>query len=93
MGNITGRGGLIRSGAYWKEGLSMITVKCTYSSGDIITTRFNGTFQEAESYFLNQIFNIGTVYDNMQKCIRVEEYCEGHTGCISPEVAGFIPGR
>lgn len=59
----------------------MIIVKCTYTNGDIITTRFNGTLQEAEAYFLNQVFNIGTVYDDMQKCIKVEEYCEGHTGC------------
>lgn len=59
----------------------MITVKCTYTNGDIITTRFNGTLQEAEAYFLNQVFNIGTVYDDMQKCIKVEEYCEVHTGC------------
>jgi ribosomal protein L21E len=59
----------------------MITVKCTYAKGDTITTRFNGTFQEAEAYFLNRVFNVGTVYDDMQKCIKVEEYCEGHTGC------------
>jgi hypothetical protein len=59
----------------------MITIKCTYTNGDIITTRFNGTLQEAEAYFLNQVFNIGTVYDDMQKCIKVEECCEGHTGC------------
>ena len=55
----------------------MITVKCTYTNGDSIITRFNGTLQEAEAYFLNQVFNVGTVYDDMQKCIKVEEYCEG----------------
>ena len=51
----------------------MITVKCTYSNGDIIVTRFNGTLQEAEAYFLDKTFNVGTVYDNMQKCIKVEQ--------------------
>ena len=56
-------------------------IKCTYANGDEVITRFNGTLQEAEAYFLNQIFNIGTDCDNMQKCIKVEELCEGHTGC------------
>lgn len=51
----------------------MVTVKCTYSNGDIITTRFNGTIQEANAYYLNKVFNIGTVYDNIQKCIKVEQ--------------------
>ena len=58
----------------------MIIVKCTYTNGDTVTTRFNGTLQEAEAYFLNQVFNIGTVYDNIQRCIKVEEYCKGGTG-------------
>ena len=31
--------------------------------------------------FLNRIFNVGTVHDDIQKCVKVEEYCEGHTGC------------
>jgi len=53
----------------------MITVKCTYSNGDIIVTRFNGTLKDAETYFLNRIFNVGTVHDDMQKCVKVEEYC------------------
>ena len=51
----------------------MITVKCTYSNGDTITTRFNGTLQEAEAYFLNKTFNIGSVADDMQRCIKVEQ--------------------
>lgn len=56
-------------------------IKCTYANGDEVITRFNGTLQEAEAYFLNQVFNIGTDCDNLQKCIKVEEHCEGHTGC------------
>jgi len=59
----------------------MITVKCTYTNGDSIITRFNGTLKDAETYFLNRIFNVGTVHDDMQKCVKVEEYCEEHTGC------------
>lgn len=49
----------------------MTTVKCTYSNGEIITTRINGTVETANQYFLNQWFNLGTVEDNMQKCIEV----------------------
>jgi hypothetical protein len=56
-------------------------IKCTYANGDEVITRFNGTFEEAQIYYLNKLFNLGTTSDNMQKCIKVEEYCEGHTGC------------
>ncbi|EGD47112.1 hypothetical protein Cpap_1504 [Ruminiclostridium papyrosolvens DSM 2782] len=50
----------------------MITVKCIYSNGDTITTSFNGTVDDANQYFLNQYFNIGTVVDNMQQCVKIE---------------------
>ena len=50
----------------------MLTVKCYYSNGDTIITGINGTFQDAEKYFLNRVFNIGSVEDNMQKCIKIE---------------------
>ena len=45
----------------------MITVKCTNTNGDSIIMRFNGTLKDAETYFLNRIFNVGTVHDDMQK--------------------------
>lgn len=50
----------------------MTKIKCTYENGDSIVTRINGTFQDAKKYFLNTVFNIGSVEDNMQKCIKVE---------------------
>jgi hypothetical protein len=34
---------------------------------------FNGTMLGANNYFLDKVFNIGNVKDNMQKCIFVEE--------------------
>jgi hypothetical protein len=49
----------------------MITVKCTYADGDTITTRFNGTPADARAYFVGQTFNIGSVDDNMQKCVSI----------------------
>lgn len=51
----------------------MTSVKCYYENGDIVITRINLSFKEAEEYFLNNIFNIGSVEDNLQKCIKIEE--------------------
>lgn len=54
----------------------MLTVKCTYSNGDTIYTRINGTIETATNYFLGQWFNFGDTdskpYDDMQQCIKVE---------------------
>lgn len=54
----------------------MITVKCTYSNGDVIVTPINGTLESAKEYFLGQWFNFGDndwkEDDDMQRCIRVE---------------------
>jgi hypothetical protein len=49
----------------------MITVICNYADGDIITTQFNGTPDDARAYFVGQTFNIGSVDDNMQKCVSI----------------------
>jgi hypothetical protein len=51
----------------------MITVKCHYEDGDTTTTRFNGTMEEATQYYVGNVFNIGTVTDNLQKCVKIEE--------------------
>lgn len=50
----------------------MINIKCTYENGNTSTTRVNATIEEAKEYYLGKIFNIGTVEDNLQKCIKVE---------------------
>ena len=45
----------------------MITLCVTFADDDTITTRFNGTEAEARAYYApGNMFNIGTVYDNMQ---------------------------
>lgn len=49
-----------------------MTVKVNYENGDSITTRFNGTIQEATAYYVGNIFNIGVVTDNLQECNSVE---------------------
>lgn len=63
----------------------MTTVRCTYANYDTVTTRFNGTFEEAKAYFLNQSFNIGSVEDNMQKCVKVQEVCRYCLNGFDPE--------
>lgn len=50
----------------------MITVKCTYSDGNTVTTSINGTLEDAQSYFLGSFVNIGHVVDNLQQCVKVE---------------------
>lgn len=51
----------------------MLKVKCTYSNGDTVNTRINGTMETAKEYFLGNTFNIGTAEDNLQQCIKVEK--------------------
>lgn len=36
-------------------------------------SEFNGDITEAKNYYLNKEFNIGTVIDNLVKCIKVKE--------------------
>jgi ribosomal protein L21E len=48
------------------------TVKAIFESGDEIISTINATEQEAREYYEGQIFNIGNVYDNMQRCVKVE---------------------
>jgi len=50
----------------------MIKIKCFYENGDVVLTNFNGTIQDAEKYYVGNIFNIGCVADNLQKCIKIE---------------------
>jgi len=50
----------------------MITVKAIFADGDSIVTRMNATEQEARAYYVGRIFNLGSVRDNMQKCVAVE---------------------
>jgi len=50
----------------------MITVKATFKNSYTITTRINATFEEAKEYYLNNVFNIGSVEDNMQICIGLK---------------------
>lgn len=49
----------------------MITVKCFYENGNTVTTGINATFEEAEQYFVGKKFNLGTVQDDLQKCVKI----------------------
>lgn len=50
----------------------MIKIKCYFENGDIIISKINGTIQDAEKYYVGKVFNIGSVADNLQKCIKIE---------------------
>ena len=50
----------------------MITIKVNYENGDYMTTRINCNFEEAKKYYEGNIFNIGAVEDNLQKCTGIE---------------------
>lgn len=50
----------------------MLTLKVVFSDGDYLITRFNGTKQEAETYYLNRSFNVGATTDAMKKCIETD---------------------
>jgi len=51
----------------------MITIKATFGNNDYLVTNINCTFEEAKSYYLNNIFNTGSTMDNIQKCVKVEQ--------------------
>lgn len=48
------------------------TVKVTFENGESATTSINGSKDEVEAYYLNNVFNLGTENDNLQKAINVE---------------------
>lgn len=50
----------------------MVRVKIGFENGDSLVTRFNGTLEEARSYYLGHVFNLGVADDNMQRCSTVE---------------------
>lgn len=47
-------------------------IKVNFAGGDYFLTRFNGTFEDAERYYIGRIFNIGCVSDNLQQCVSIE---------------------
>ena len=50
----------------------MITVKAIFADGDSIITRMNATEAEARAYYVGRVFNLGSVRDNLQKCVDLE---------------------
>ena len=50
----------------------MKTIKVIFENGDYLYTKINGTKEEIKNYFIGRIFNVGTVKDDLRKCINVE---------------------
>ncbi len=51
----------------------MISVKVTFQNGNSLTTSINTDLQGAKDYYINKFFNLGSVDDDMQKAVKVEE--------------------
>lgn len=50
----------------------MKAYKIGFENGDSFITGFNGSLTEANDYYMGKTFNLGTVSDNLQRCISVE---------------------
>jgi len=50
----------------------MIEIKVYFDNKDSLSTRINATFEEAEKYYVGNVFNIGSVSDKMVKCNKIE---------------------
>lgn len=51
----------------------MINLKCIYENGDYFLSSINTTLEEAQQYYVGNVFNIGQVNDFEMKCIAVEQ--------------------
>lgn len=51
----------------------MKTFKITFANGNSFNTGFNGNIHEARAYYLGNLFNLGSVEDDVQKCVSVEQ--------------------
>ena len=51
----------------------MITIKVDFEDGDSLVTRFNGTLEEAKQYYIDKVFNMGCVNDNIVRCIDISK--------------------
>lgn len=47
-------------------------IKIVLENDDFFYTKVNGTKEDIEKYYVGTVFNIGTVTDNMQKCVKIE---------------------
>lgn len=47
-------------------------IKVILENGDYFCTKVSGTKEDIEKYYVGNVFNVGIVDDDMQKCIIVE---------------------
>lgn len=46
--------------------------RVTFDNGEVITAGINGTDEEIKAYYMNNVFNLGRVEDDMHKAVKVE---------------------
>ena len=64
-----------RNGCYSGEGVVMKykhKIKVIFEDGDYFFTKINDSEEEIKEYYIGKIFNIGTLTDNMKRCVDVE---------------------
>lgn len=49
----------------------MIDVCVVLEDGDFFQTKFNGTYDEAMKYYVGKTFNMGSVKDDIKKCVSI----------------------
>lgn len=47
-------------------------IKVILENGDYFCTKVSGTREYIEKYFTGNIFNVGIVKDDLQRCVKVE---------------------
>ena len=48
------------------------TVRVTFANDDHLITEINGTPDSVCDYYLGNMFNLGSVNDNMQRAVKIE---------------------
>lgn len=47
-------------------------IKVILENSDFFYTKVSGTKEDIEMHYVGNVFNVGIVDDDMQKCVRVE---------------------
>lgn len=49
-----------------------IEIRIIYTDGTIGYSAINATFEDARKYYEGNYFNVGTTFDEIKKCLRIE---------------------
>ncbi len=52
--------------------MTLRTIRVSFSNGDSLVTSINGSDEEINAYYLGNVFNLGTVEDELTVATKVE---------------------